>query len=166
MSSPFVITFVEAFESDKKVIMITEYLDGGELFERVVDEDFQLMESECCLFTKQICRGLQYLHSNAIVHLDIKPENIVITEKGGKNIKIIDLGTALRLSSSEKVQAMVGTAEFVAPEVVNYDDISMKTGEDTSAHEDDIDSLLARSVVPGSSHLHPALRSFSLSLRR
>jgi len=129
MSSPFVITFVEAFESDKKVIMITEYLDGGELFERVVDEDFQLMESECCLFTKQICRGLQYLHSNAIVHLDIKPENIVITEKGGKNIKIIDLGTALRLSSSEKVQAMVGTAEFVAPEVVNYDDISMKTDQ-------------------------------------
>ena len=69
----------------------------------------------------------------------------MITQKNGKEIKIIDLGTALRLEPGEKVQqsreseqrntdlfcqvqAMVGTAEFVAPEVVNYDDISINTG--------------------------------------
>ena len=118
ISSPNVITFIEAFESAKNIIMITEYLDGGELFDRVVDEDFQLIESECCLFMKQICQGMEYLHSNHIVHLDIKvrklyhsclltfylqPENIVITEKNGKEIKIIDLGTALRLFPGEKV---------------------------------------------------------------
>ena len=72
ISSPYVIAFIEAFESEKKIIMITEYLDGGELFERVVAEDFQLVEAECCLFMKQICRGVEYLHSKHIVHLDIK----------------------------------------------------------------------------------------------
>ena len=83
----------------------------------------------------------------------LQPENIVITEKGGKDIKIIDLGTALKLHPDEKVvfsiiersknfydqvQAMVGTAEFVAPEVVNYDDISINTGKVTSAHDDNL----------------------------
>ena len=72
LSSPFVIRFIEAFESDSNIIMITEYLDGGELFERVVEEDYQLVESECCLFMAQICRGMEYLHSKQIVHLDIK----------------------------------------------------------------------------------------------
>jgi len=49
-----------------------EYLDGGELFERVATEDFTLTESDCCLFLRQICRGVQYLHSRNIVHLDLK----------------------------------------------------------------------------------------------
>ena len=55
-----------------QVILIMEYLDGGELFERVADEDFNLTESDCCLFMRQICRGVQYLHDHNIVHLDLK----------------------------------------------------------------------------------------------
>ena len=49
-----------------------EYLDGGELFERVAADDFNLTESDCCLFMRQICRGVQYLHNHNIVHLDLK----------------------------------------------------------------------------------------------
>ncbi len=53
-------------------ITVMEYLDGGELFERVATEDFTLTESDCCLFLRQICRGVQYLHTRNIVHLDLK----------------------------------------------------------------------------------------------
>ena len=49
-----------------------EYLDGGELFERVAADDFNLTESDCCLFMRQIVRGVQYLHKHHIVHLDLK----------------------------------------------------------------------------------------------
>ena len=71
-SNPHIIRFINAFETPSEVILVMEYLDGGELFERVADDDFNLTESDCCLFMRQICRGVQYLHKNKIVHLDLK----------------------------------------------------------------------------------------------
>ena len=106
-------------------VIISEYLDGGELFERIVDED--VIESDCCYFISQVCQGLDYLHKKDIVHLDIKPENIVITKTGGRDIKIVDMGSAIKLVEGAKVRAMVGTPEFVSPEVVSYEDIHTNT---------------------------------------
>ena len=47
-------------------------MSGGELFERVVADDFTLTEHECVLFMQQICSGVQYMHDNNIMHLDMK----------------------------------------------------------------------------------------------
>lgn len=129
LASPYIIRFIEAFEMDKGIVLVTELLQGGELFERCVDEEVTLTEEDCCHFVKQVSKGLEYLHSKSIVHLDLKPENIVLTERGGQTVKIIDFGTAMQLRKGEKVQAMVGTAEFVAPEVVNYDAITTETDQ-------------------------------------
>lgn len=52
-------------------------ITGGELFERVVADDFTLTEHDCILFIRQICEGVNYMHSQSIVHLDLKPENIM-----------------------------------------------------------------------------------------
>lgn len=52
-------------------------ITGGELFERVVADDFTLTEHDCVLFIRQICEGVDYMHSQSIVHLDLKPENIM-----------------------------------------------------------------------------------------
>eukprot|EP00092_Neocalanus_flemingeri_P031082 GFUD01033762.1.p1 GENE.GFUD01033762.1~~GFUD01033762.1.p1 ORF type:complete len:491 (-),score=154.57 GFUD01033762.1:268-1740(-) len=129
LHNDFIIKFVDAFEGPTEIIVVTEYLAGGELFERIVDDQFELLESDCCFFMRQVCRGLDYLHRNSIVHLDIKPENIVLRGKEGRNIKIIDFGTALKLVPGKKVQNMVGTPEFMAPEVVNYEDIALETDQ-------------------------------------
>ena len=75
LSNNFIVNFVDAFESPTKFILVTEYLDGGELFDRIVDEEFKLLESDCCFFMSQVCRGLEYLHKNRIVHLDIKVDS-------------------------------------------------------------------------------------------
>ena len=58
LDSEFVIRLVDAYEGRSEVILVTEYLAGGELFERVVDEDFDLTESHCVLFVRQICQGV------------------------------------------------------------------------------------------------------------
>lgn len=47
-------------------------ISGGELFERVVADDFTLTEGDSILFMRQICQGVEYMHQNKIVHLDLK----------------------------------------------------------------------------------------------
>ena len=47
-------------------------VSGGELFERVIDEEFDLTEKECTFFLRQICEGVKFMHSQDILHLDMK----------------------------------------------------------------------------------------------
>lgn len=100
---------------------------GGELFDRVADEDLELTESDCVHFMRQICQGLQYMHLRSILHLDLKPENILCINKDNNLIKIIDFGLARRHLEGDSLRVMFGTPEFIAPEVVNYEEIGFPT---------------------------------------
>ena len=53
-----------------------------------------------------------------VVHLDLKPENIVLCNRDSNNVKIIDFGLAQRVEGSKEIKTLSGTAEFVAPEVI------------------------------------------------
>ena len=76
LSDPQVISIVDAYDNHREVILIMEYLDGGELFEKVTNEAFILTEADCCIFLRQICMGVKYLHSKNIVHLDLKVSTV------------------------------------------------------------------------------------------
>lgn len=78
-------------------------VSGGELFERIIDEDFELTERECIKYMKQISEGVQFIHKQGIVHLDLKPENIMCVNKTGTRIKLIDFGLARRLGKISKL---------------------------------------------------------------
>ncbi|NXM27858.1 MYLK3 kinase, partial [Oxyruncus cristatus] len=121
------IQLYDAFEAKNSVTLIMEYLDGGELFDRITDENYHLTELDAILFTKQICEGVHYLHQHYILHLDLKPENILCVNHTGNQIKIIDFGLARRYKPCEKLKVNFGTPEFLAPEVVNYDFVSFPT---------------------------------------
>lgn len=83
--------------------MITEYCPGGDLL-TLIEQDKALPEKTVKTFIREILQGLQYLHSNGIIFVDLKPANILINEYG--NLKLADLGSAKRLidmaHSSEK----------------------------------------------------------------
>uniref|UniRef100_UPI00358F7604 myosin light chain kinase 3-like isoform X2 n=1 Tax=Myxine glutinosa TaxID=7769 RepID=UPI00358F7604 len=121
------IRLYDAYESNNDITLIMEYLEGGELFDRIVSESERLTELECMIFVQQICEGVQYIHQNYILHLDLKPENIVCVNRHGKQVKIIDFGLARRFKPREKLKVIFGTAEFLAPEVVNYEFVSFPT---------------------------------------
>ncbi|KAM4614548.1 myosin light chain kinase 3 isoform 2-T2 [Discoglossus pictus] len=121
------IQLYDAFECRNDLTLIMEYLDGGELFDRITDENYNLTELDAIMFTRQICEGIYYLHQQYILHLDLKPENILCVSRTGNQIKIIDFGLARRYKPREKLKVNFGTPEFLAPEVVNYDFVSFPT---------------------------------------
>lgn len=90
-------------------------MSGGELFERIIDEDFELTERECIKYMRQISEGVEYIHKQGIVHLDLKPENIMCVNKTGTRIKLIDFGLARRLGKAHFPQTPACIAVAVSP---------------------------------------------------
>ena len=121
--------------SQPALVLISTF-SGGDLYSRVMNSEEALTEKDVAGFIKQIllgnisfsinkyyplsfkwCSGLAYIHSQNIVHLDIKPENIVCETGNSFNIKLVDFGLARRLSDSKDICVMQGTPDFVSPEV-------------------------------------------------
>ena len=67
LSNPQIVRFHAAFESWNEIVIITELLNGGELFDRIVAEEFEITELDCTLYLRQICRGAEYLHKEGFI---------------------------------------------------------------------------------------------------
>jgi myosin-light-chain kinase len=117
----------DVFETKKDMCLVLEIIYGGELFDRAVSDDFVLIEKACVCFVRQICEGIAFMHSKNIVHLDMKPENILCLSRNGNRIKIIDFGLAREYDPTVETRVMYGTPEFMAPEVVQFDPIDFAT---------------------------------------
>ena len=101
-------------------------LRGGELFDFISEKE-RLSEEEASDFIQQILLGLKHMHSKNIAHLDLKPENIMLKSENSHSLKLIDFGLSRKIKPGEEVREMLGTPEFVSPEVVNYEPLSLNT---------------------------------------
>ncbi|VEN54177.1 unnamed protein product [Callosobruchus maculatus] len=116
-----------AFENPREMVMVMEYISGGELFERVVADDFTLTEKDCILFMRQICEGVAYMHRQQVVHLDLKPENIMCHTRMSHEIKIIDFGLSQKIDPNKPIRVLFGTPEFIPPEIISYEPIGVQS---------------------------------------
>ncbi|NXD52602.1 MYLK2 kinase, partial [Corvus moneduloides] len=121
------IQLYDAIETPREIILFMEFVEGGELFERIIDDDYHLTEVDCMVFVRQICEGIRFMHHMRVLHLDLKPENILCVAATGHMVKIIDFGLARRYNPNEKLKVNFGTPEFLSPEVVNYEQVSYST---------------------------------------
>ncbi|XP_009076086.1 PREDICTED: myosin light chain kinase 2, skeletal/cardiac muscle [Acanthisitta chloris] len=121
------IQLYDAIETSREIILFMEFVEGGELFERIIDDDYHLREVDCMVFVRQICEGIRFMHHMCVLHLDLKPENILCVAATGHMVKIIDFGLARRYNPNEKLKVNFGTPEFLSPEVVNYEQVSYST---------------------------------------
>ncbi|XP_040923138.1 myosin light chain kinase, smooth muscle-like isoform X2 [Toxotes jaculatrix] len=124
---PKLVQCLAAYDTRSEMVMVMEYIAGGELFERIVDDNFEHTEPTSARYMQQILEGMQYVHKQNVVHLDLKPENIVCVDTTGTQIKIIDFGLASKLEDGKPLMVMHGTPEFVAPEVINYEPVGLET---------------------------------------
>lgn len=119
--SPRILALMEYFESGLQSVILTEYLEGGELFERISSTEYKLTEDKCRMFIQQIVNGIAFIHDKGVIHLDLKPNNIVCVSREESNlqVKIIDFGLARDLQGEPDVAITTcGTPEFMAPEVM------------------------------------------------
>ena len=120
---PNIMQIFEFYEDKKNFYIITEFCEGGELFDKIVEKGY-LSESDAAWIMKQLLSAVNYIHSNHIVHRDLKPENILLDTKKDNIIKIIDWGTARFFDKSKKMNRISGTPYYIAPEVLaeKYDE--------------------------------------------
>ena len=106
---------LEMFEDKKYILIIMEYINGGNLFS-FVKKRRKLSEKTAKYLFRQIIEGIKHIHENNIVHRDIKLENILIDVNN--NVKICDFGIGKILSSNkELLYDQCGTPMYMAPEI-------------------------------------------------
>lgn len=107
----------DVFETDGRLVVIEEYIDGCTLYDLLyIKGTFQPMNPiGVKRLLLQLCDGLYALHSMGIIHRDIKPENIMLTNNG--TVKIIDFDSAKLYKSSETAdRSTAGTRGYAPPE--------------------------------------------------
>ncbi|KAL0478209.1 serine/threonine-protein kinase TIO [Acrasis kona] len=110
-----IILMLDSFETDTDFCVVMEHAQG-ELFE-ILEDDKKLPEEEVAKIAKQLVRALHYLHSNRIIHRDMKPQNILIGTDGA--VKLCDFGFARVMSCNTMVLTSIkGTPLYMAPELV------------------------------------------------
>jgi len=113
-----IIKLYEVYESDRYIHLIFEYLEGGELFERIKDKGLY-SEKDAMMVMKNFLAALEYIHSRGIVHRDLKPENLILASKGNDyNLKIADFGLASFISVTDLLYLRCGSPGYVAPELL------------------------------------------------
>jgi len=121
MDHPHITRLYDVFESDEYLHLIMECMEGGELFDRVMEQK-RFGERDAADAIWQMLLALNYIHSHGIVHRDIKLENFLYDRKGSDHLKLIDFGFSKMWDPNIKMQLSCGTLSYVAPEVLakNY----------------------------------------------
>eukprot|EP01071_Lankesteria_metandrocarpae_P011260 Lankesteria_metandrocarpae@DN5427_c1_g1_i7.p1 len=117
VAHPYINRLFAAYENDKTICLVLEYLKGGELFE-YLSKKGPYNEIHAKLAFRRILSGLNCLHRKGIVHRDLKTENLILEEENSPtSLKIIDFGLASTLGSPTMTMRC-GSPGYVAPEIL------------------------------------------------
>ena len=117
--SNIITTHDTAYETRTSYVMVQDYASGGDLFD-AIEPEVGLEESKAKLYLSQIAKAVQYIHSKGLVHRDIKPENIVLGDKEGSFVQLIDFGMTLK--NGTHVPRVCGSIPYTPPEICSASD--------------------------------------------
>ena len=119
VNHPYIVRLIEVLKTNRKILLLMEYMDGGDLFDAIKSEKSNYMnEDKARQYFQQIISAVNYLHNKNIIHRDLKPENILIDKKN-HCIKITDFGlSALIKQKNQILPDIAGTTDYLAPEVI------------------------------------------------
>ncbi|XP_023006542.1 CDPK-related kinase 3 isoform X1 [Cucurbita maxima] len=114
------ITFLDACEDANNVYIVMELCEGGELLDRILSRGGRYTEEDAKNIVVQILSVVAFCHLQGVVHRDLKPENFLFTSKReDADMKLIDFGLSDFVKPDGRLNDIVGSAYYVAPEVLH-----------------------------------------------
>ncbi|CAL9092564.1 CBL-interacting protein kinase [Musa troglodytarum] len=116
---PNVVQIYEVMASKTKIYIVLEFVEGGELFDKIANHG-KLKEDEARRYFQQLINAVDYCHSRGVYHRDLKPENLLLDSYG--TLKVSDFGLsafAPQIREDGLLHTTCGTPNYVAPEVLN-----------------------------------------------
>ncbi|GLE11626.1 hypothetical protein PINS_up024161 [Pythium insidiosum] len=119
MQHPRIMRLYAVYLEHDTYYLVTELVEGGELFDRIVEKNFY-SEKEARDLVKVLLETIKYCHDRKVVHRDLKPENLLLASKDDDaNIKLADFGFAKKMSEDNGLGTTCGTPGYVAPEILS-----------------------------------------------
>lgn len=117
LKHPNIVRQLDFFEEPKFFYIVLEYLDGGELFDRIVKKVcYNEKEARDCVLL--VLKAIKHCHDRNIIHRDLKPENLLLTSKeDDADMKLADFGFAIKVDG-DSADAQLGTPGYIAPEIL------------------------------------------------
>ncbi|CAO2587138.1 Ribosomal protein S6 kinase alpha-5 [Lemmus lemmus] len=119
--SPFLVTLHYAFQTETKLHLILDYINGGELFTHLSQRE-RFTEHEVQIYVGEIVLALEHLHKLGIIYRDIKLENILLDSNGHVVLTDFGLSKEFVADESERAYSFCGTIEYMAPDIVRGGD--------------------------------------------
>ncbi|KAJ0097341.1 hypothetical protein Patl1_28750 [Pistacia atlantica] len=114
------VKFYDAYEDTDNVYIVMELCEGGELLDRILSRGGKYTEDDAKAVMIQILNVVAFCHLQGVVHRDLKPENFLFTLKDDNSmLKAIDFGLSDFVKPDERLNDIVGSAYYVAPEVLH-----------------------------------------------
>jgi len=110
---PFIVCLKGAFQDDKVLYLMMEYIIGGEFFSHLRKAG-RFPNDVSIFYAAQIALVFEYLHDKMILYRDLKPENLLLDKEG--NCKVTDFGFAKKVEY--RTWTLCGTPEYLAPEII------------------------------------------------
>ncbi|KAL3504424.1 hypothetical protein ACH5RR_034265 [Cinchona calisaya] len=119
-----VVRFIGACTKSPNFWIVTEYMPGGSLYEYLHKNHIVLNLPQLLKFAIDVCKGMEYLHQNNIIHRDLKTANLLMDSENA--VKVADFGVARFQCVGGVMTAETGTYRWMAPEVINHQPYDQK----------------------------------------
>ena len=115
ISSPFIVNIKFAFQDDKNLYLVSEFMQGGELFFHLRKNRY-FSEDLVKFYAMELVLAISHIHRKNAVYRDLKPENILLDKDG--HIKLTDFGLSKIIKANDKAYTICGTIKYIAPEIL------------------------------------------------